>query len=324
MSELAPRQRASALVETGLQLVPAIVADEGKKASKRFLEFFTATIRNGNTRVAYARAVGKFFAWCEERGFSLLTIEPMVVAAYIEELGQSAAKSTVKQSLAAIRHLFDWLVTGQILPMNPAHAVKGPKHVVTRGKTPVLSAEQARKLLDSIDTSTFIGLRDRAIIGVMVFSFARVGAVVAMTIDDYYQDGKRCWFRLHEKGGKENPVPAHHTAEAYLDEYLESLGQAHRSEPLFRTVDRRRLPTNKPLTRTDALRMIKRRAKKAELPESTCCHTFRATGITTYLDNGGTIENAQNIAGHASPRTTKLYDRTSDAVTLDEVERIRI
>jgi integrase len=221
--------------------------------------------------------------------------------------------------------LFDWLVTGQVIPMNPAASVRGPKHVVKKGKTPVLTAAEARQLLDSIDVSVVVGLRDRALIGLMVYSFARVSAAVGMTVEDYYQQGKRWWLRLHEKGGKRHQVPAHHNAEAYVDAYLTAAGIAgDRKGPLFRTVDRAGLPTSNRMTRNDALRMIKRRARAAGLPNTICCHTFRATGITAYLENGGTIENAQAIAAHESPRTTKLYDRTGDEITLDEVERILI
>jgi integrase/recombinase XerD len=146
-----------------------------------------------------------------------------------------------------------------------------------------------------------------------------------MRVEDYYQNGKRWWFRLHEKGGKLHDVPAHHNAEAYMDAYIAAAGISDQKKgPLFRSIDRRRALTIKPITRTDVLRMIKRRALAAGLPYSTCCHTFRATGITAYLENGGTIENAQAIANHESPRTTKLYDRTSDAISLDEVEKIVI
>jgi integrase/recombinase XerD len=216
-------------------------------------------------------------------------------------------------------------VTGQIVPMNPAASVRGPKHVVHRGKTPVLTADQARTLIDSIKTDSLIGLRDRALIGLMCYTFARVSAVVHLRVEDYYESGKRWSVRLHEKGGKVHPVPCHHNAEAYLDAYLEAAGiRDERKGPLFRSVDHKRKMTLNPMTRTDVLRMVKRRALAAGLPSSTCCHTFRATGITAYLENGGTIENAQAIAAHESPRTTKLYDRTSDEITLDEVERIAI
>lgn len=303
--------------------LPALVVAAGARARWRFVEFFTANIRNANTRAAYARAIGQFFAWVEDHGLGLHDINPVVVAAYIEQ--HPGSKPTVKQHLAAIRQLFDWLVTGQVVESNPAASVRGPKHVAKRGKTPVLTAEQARELIDSIDTSTIAGLRDRALIGVMVYSFARVGAVVGMRVEDYYENGKRSWFRLHEKGGKRHEVPAHHNAEAYVDEYLKTAGiVGDKKGALFRTLDRRRRLTDKSMNRVDVYQMIRRRARAASLPETTCCHTFRATGITAYLGNGGTIEKAQTIAAHESPRTTKLYDRTGDEISLDEVERILI
>jgi integrase len=221
--------------------------------------------------------------------------------------------------------LFNWLVTGQIVPTNPAASVRGPSYVVKRGKTPVLTADEARTLIDSIDTSKLIGLRDRALIGVMVYSFARVSAAVAMRVDDFYAEGKRWWIRLHEKGGKRHEVPAHHNADEYLDAYIRVAGiGAEHNSPLFRSIERRGRITERGITRNDALRMVKRRALAAGLSAKTSCHSFRATGITAYLENGGSIENAQAIAAHESPRTTKLYDRTGDEITLDEIERIVI
>lgn len=313
-------------VTRALPFLPAMIVREGERATIRFLEFFTANIRNPNTRAAYARAVGQFMSWCDRRGLSLPQVQPMLVAAYIEDLQLRREPQTVKQHLAAIRMLFDWLVIGQVIPMNPASSVRGPKYVIKKGKTPVLSAEDARLLLDSIDTSGVVGLRDRALIALMIYSFARVGAVVHMRVEDYYQNGKRWWIRLHEKGGKFHEVPVHHNAEAYLDAYISAARIAEQTKsPLFRSAaGRTGTLTQNPMTRTDVLLMVKRRCKDTALPHSTCCHTFRATGITAYLENGGTIEKAQAIAAHESPRTTKLYDRTTDQITLDEIERIVI
>src|ERR1700675_192441 len=247
-------------------------------------------------------------------------------AAYIRALGKGFEKPTVKQHLAAIRMLFDWLVTGQVVATNPAHAVRGPKHVVKTGKTTVLDAEQARKLLDSIDTSTVVGLRDRALISVMTFAFARIGAVVAMRVEDYYPQGKRWWVRLHEKGGKRHEMPAHHKLEAYIDEYVLAAGIRDDSKgPLFRSaIGKTGVLTGTPMNRVDAYRMIRRRAAEAGFKQKLGCHVFRATGITAYLEAGGTLEHTQAMAVHESPRTTELYDRTDDAITLDEVERITI
>jgi integrase/recombinase XerD len=237
--EIIPRPQGDLLT------VPAIIADAGDGAARRFLEFFTATIRNRNTRAAYAQAVGQFLRWCEAHRLPLREIEPIHVAGYIERLqhraDQPLAAPSVKQHLAALRTLFDWLVSGQVLPHNPAASVRGPKHVVKSGKTMVLSAEDARTLLDSIPLKIgpepkpdeedrrppdLIGLRDRALIGVMVYSFARITAVIGMKGEDYYQNGKRWWLRLHEKGGKFHELPAHHNAAAYLDDYREAAGIA--------------------------------------------------------------------------------------------------
>ena len=310
----------------GGHLFPKIIAAAGEDATRRFLEFFTANIRNANTREVYARVVGQFCRWCERRGLSLGLLEPIIIAGYVEELGQRLARPTVKQHLAAIRMLFDYLVVGQIVRMNPAASVRGPKHSVKHGKTPVLTAEDTRRLLDSVDATTVIGLRDRALIAVMVYSFARISAVVGMNVEDFSLNGKRCWFRLHEKGGKYHEVPAHHNAEAYVDAYLGAACLTEQPKsPLFRTAPgKSRRLTDRRMNRKEALAMIKRRCRAVGLPANICNHSFRATGITTFLLNGGTIENAQAIAAHESPRTTKLYDRTRDEITLDEVERILI
>lgn len=312
-------------LKSGTATLPTIITDAGKNAATRFVEFFTANIRNPNTRRAYARATRDFCTWAKSHRLQLATINPVVVATYIEELGNRVSKPSVKQSLAAIRMLFDYLVVGHIIQVNPATSVRGPKYVIKKGKTPVLSVEECRQLLDSIDVTTIGGIRDRALIGVLVFSFARIGAVVGMNVEDYYPSGKRWWFRLHEKGGKFHEVPAHHKAEEYMDPYLQAAGIANdRTTPLFRTLDRRRNLTDRRLHPNDALRLIKRYAISVGLPDTICCHTFRATGITAYLRNGGTLENAARIAAHESTRTTQLYARLSDDITLDEIERVVI
>lgn len=309
----------------GLDRLPKLFRDAGEAASLRLIEFFAVTIRNRNTREAYGRAVRDFCDWCENRNIGLSDISPFLVAAYIEELGTKVDRPSVKQKLAALKMLFDWLVTGQVMPVNPAASVRGPKHVVTVGRTPVLTAEEARQLLDSMDTSTIVGKRDRAMIATMLYTFARIGAVTAMDIEDYEQRGRRMWINLREKGGRRHAVPAHHTLEEYLDDYVSAAGIGHETKtPLFRSFNRKRQLTPRRIHRREVLAMVKRRARKADLPGTIGCHTMRATGITAYLSNGGLLEHAQRIAAHASSQTTRLYDRRSDAVSLDEVERIMI
>lgn len=313
-------QRASALP------VPVIIQEAGQQAAKRFIEFFTAEIRNRNTRQAYARAVAQFMAWCEDAGLALPGIEPVHVAAYVEGLQAEASAATVKQQLAAIRALFDYLVVGQVVPFNPAAPVRGPRHVVAVGKTPVMDAEQARKLLDAIELDTIIGLRDRAMIALMLYSFARVSAVIQMKVEDYFPGSKRWKIRLLEKGGKYRELPMHHKAEAYLDHYLDSAGiRPEKKSPLFRSIRHNKL-TGRAIGRDSVYRMIRRRAAQAGLPEEIAfgCHSLRGTGITLYRKEGGALEIAQAIAGHADARTTKLYDRHRLQVELEEIERIRI
>lgn len=301
------------------ECVPAMVTNAGPEASRRYLEFFAASIRNPNTRSAYLVAAQKFFAWCEHHAIGPLpSLQRLHVAAYVEQLTQRQSAPTVKQNLAALRMLFAFL---RVPAENPAEGVRGPRHVVRTGRTPVLSAGQARALLDSIPPTSLIGLRDRALLAAMVYSFGRISAVVGLDVADYHTSGARRWFRLREKGGKEHGVPVHHRAEEYLDVYVARAGIT--DGPLFRATHRGAI-TDRRMSRFAAWEMVKRRARAAGLPEETTNHTFRATGITVYLENGGTIENARNIAAHASLRTTQCYDRRSEAVTLDEISRIRL
>ena len=151
-------------------------------------------------------------------------MQPLHVAAWIELQTREHAAPTVKQRLAALRHLFDWLVTGQVMPTNPAASVRGPRTVVRSGKTPVLDPAEARALLDSIDVTTPCGLRDRALIALMVYSFARVGAALGMKVEDVFTQNRRLWVRLHEKGGKAHAMPCHHNLEAYLHAYIDGAG----------------------------------------------------------------------------------------------------
>lgn len=309
------------------EILPAPLIDAGQKAQVSFLEFFTANIQNANTRRAYYKASCEFLTWCYERGVvSIPMIQPVHVAAWIEDLGKTLSVPTVKQRLAAIRHLFDWFVVQQVVPVNPTASVRGPKHVVKRGKTPVLEPQETRHLIERIDTTKIVGLRDRALIGLMVYSFARIGAALSLKVEDIYTQNRRLWVRLHEKGGKQHEMPCHHNLEAWLDEYLDTANLwDDRKGYVFRTIDRDiKNLSDRPLPQANAYAMIRRRAKQAGIKTPVGNHTFRATGITAYLKNEGSLEKAAQMANHASTRTTQLYNRRSDEVSLDEVERILI
>jgi integrase len=212
------------------------------------------------------------------------------------------------------------------VPVNPAGSVRGPRHVVTSGQTPVLDPAEPRALLDSIDTSTVVGLRDRALIGLMVYSFARIGAALGMAIEDVFSQNRRLWgscarraasaTRCRATTTSRNTSPPISTARA--------CGMIPRG-PLFRTIGRGTSQlTRTVLPQANAYAMIRRRAAAAGIATKLGNHSFRATGITAYLKNGGTLEKAAAMANHASTRTTQLYDRRRDELSLDEVERIVI
>ena len=260
----------------------------------------------------------------------LANVKPPHVAAYVEMLGlpepqgQGLSKPTVKQHLAALRMLFDWLVVGHELDTNPAHAVRGPKYSQKKGKTPVLDRDEARALIAAIDTGSLTGLRDRALIGIMIYTFARVGAVLQMNVGDYFSQGRRGWVRLHEKGGKEHEAPCIPKLETYLDEYIAAAGIGNETErPLFRTTGR---STGTPhrLTQQDAYRLIQRHSKRAGIKTQIGNHSMRATGMTDYLKNGGSLSEARKMANHADTRTTQLYDRRGDSASLDEYGKVGI
>jgi site-specific recombinase XerD len=330
MNDLLPVVRAASvgvLPLAAAHVVPALVASLGNKASWRYVEFFTANIRNPHTRRAYARACARFFDWADQRGLALDAIRPVHVAAWVEQLQATHSAPGVKQQLAAVRMLFDWLIVGQVMPMNPAAAVRGPKHVVKTGKTPVLDAAEWRRLIDSIPTDAVRDLRDRALIATLTYSFARITAALRMKVDDLRPQAAGWRLRLHEKGGKHHEMPCHHALAEALHAYIAAAGivDDHKGF-LFRTSPRHaaHVLTEQPMNQSDAWRMIRRRAAAAGILAPIGNHTFRATGITAYLGNGGALEHAQAMAAHESPRTTKLYDRTNERLTQDEVERIRL
>ena len=292
---------------------PAVFLSDAQTA-ECFFGFFMANIRNKHTRRAYYKAVCTFSDWCEAKGLrDLSDVKPLHVAAYIEGLSQAKpegpglSKPTVKQHLAALRMLFDWLVLGRVIDVNPARTVRGPKHVVKKGRRPMLDRDEAR-----------------ALIGIMIYTFARIGAVLQMNVGDYFTQGRRGWVRLHEKGGKEHEVPCHHKLEAFLDEYIAAAEiVADTDGPLFRTTGR---TTGAPhrMTQPDAYRMQQRLVLAAGIQTKIGNHSLRATGITDYLRSNGTLEHAQTMANHSSPRTTKLYDRRNDETSLDEYEKVGI
>jgi site-specific recombinase XerD len=268
--------------------VPALIAAAGDRASLRFLEFFAANIRNPHTRRAYARPVAGFMARCDaNRVGSTTAVQPLHVAAWIEKQTRDHAAPKAKLRLAALRHLFDWLVTGQVVPTNPAGSVRGPAHVVKAAKTPVLAPKEARALIDRIEITTPVGLRDRALIGLTVFSFARIGAALGMKVEDVFTQNRRLWVRLREKGGKAHAMPCHHNLETYLNAYIEGAGLAEdpKGPPVSHHRPRHWPVDPHPLPQANAYAMIGRPAAAAGIATKLGNHSFQATGITAYLKN---------------------------------------
>jgi site-specific recombinase XerD len=335
------------------RFLPRVVARSGEQSRRRWIEFFVAELTNDNTRLAYATAAMEFFDWLEDRaefraqGVQLHHVSTAHIATYREWLVRTPIRvktgdgvvheklrsvTTVKLKISAIRSLFRWLKEGGVLAEDPAASVRAPKHSATIGKTPVLTGAEAALILDRITLELeqrpddVVALRDRALIGVMTFTLARVSAAVGMTVGDLFLQGSRWHVRLREKGGKSHIMPCHHELSDYLLAYLDAMG-IHKEPltPLFRAFDRdRQAPGLRPLSRAKAWEMVRRRAKAAGISTAVCNHTFRATGITTFLENGGALEKAREMAAHSSIRTTQLYDRRNKAVKMDDVVLINL
>lgn len=318
-----PENRRRKPSERGLQ-APPIIEAAGERAKSKFFEFFTAQIANENTRKAYGRAILQFYNWCEEQGLQLEDIGPNTAAFYVRK--HDGADATVKQHLAALRRLYDWFVTQQVVPENPFSSVRGPRLSRSQGETPALTAEEVRALFETLEKEdTIVALRDRALIGAMLYTFGRVGAVVNMQVKDYApaDAGKRV-LHLREKGGKRHRVPAHHRLRELMDEYLDIAGIGDEKEaPLFRAANRSKELTGRRLNRKRAWEMVKRRARQAGIEKDISPHSMRATGITSFLENDGELETAQRIAAHSDSRTTKLYDRRDQRIEQGEIERVR-
>lgn len=306
--------------------IPRIVIDAGNAARFAWEEFFYGKLRNTNTRRAYQRAVRDFLAWCEPQHLVLTGLSPAHVGTYLDTLELAVASK--KQVLAGLRHFFDGMVTRHAIMLNPAASVRAERYQVIEGKTPEITVKQARKLLASIDTTHVVGLRDKSIIGTMIYTGCRVGAVAKLRCKDFYDGEDQYYLRFEEKGGKSREIPVRHDLHVLLLEYLQAAGLQSENRPdvpLFRSaIGKTKQLTDRPITGNDAGRMVKRRMKDAGLPKRLSSHSFRVATITDLLNHGVPLEEVQHLAGHADPRTTRLYDRRKKMVTRNIVERISI
>jgi site-specific recombinase XerD len=305
--------------------MPTTIVAHGPAARFAWEEFFRGEIRNEYTRRNYLHAVRRFLAWTDAHGIDLPRIAPAHVGAYLDE--STASAPTKKLHLAAIRAFFDRLVLRHVVVLNPAQSVRGPRHATVEGRTPEIVPAQVRRLLDSIGSADVVACRDRALIATLVYTAARVGAVVRLRLRDLLRDEATWSIRFHEKGGKQREIPVREDLCQLLSEYLALAGAATWpvDAPLFSSaVGKTKSLSAKPLSPGDACRMLKRRLRRAELPMRLSPHSFRVAVITDLLQHGASLEDVQNLAGHADPRTTRLYDRRQRQVTRNLVERITI
>ena len=304
---------------------PHAVLESGDRFSEAFWEFFKAEVGNQHTRQAYQLAIFRFLDWCSERGITLHQLQSRHLNAYFSQ--HPGSPTTMRQHLSAIRKLFNRMVTLDLLPNAPNISTDlfGRNQKTTR---PTPTAAEARMLLDSVDTSNVVGLRDRALIGVLIFCFSRVGQVTNLKVEDYIKQEHQSFLRFPGRGGSTNLVPVHHLEQEYLESYLESAGTADSPAAwLFRTSNRSRSRNclmDQPLTRKSTLKMLKRRIEEAGLSNAYDCQSFRRTGIVEYLKNGGSIEAAARIAGYESTRSIEAFLEKNDALDEAEINRLVI
>ena len=320
-ADLVPKPQASPIAGTA----PAILRRAGRNALFAADEFFRATISNAHTRRAYARAVGRFLAWCEDRGLELAGVTPGAAGQFVSELDGTA--STKNQALAALKHFFDVLVVRHAVGLNPFSSVRGVKQDTREGRTPEISIPQARHLFRSIDAGNVVGKRDRALLGVLAYTGARINAVARLRLGDFQDHGEQRLLRFAEKGGQERQIPVRHDLEAWLGDYIASAGieDEPKSSALFRPAEAGRpLLADRFYTAHSMRQMFTRRLKDAGLPELLSPHSFRVLVVTDLLSQDVPLEDVQYLAGHAEPRTTQIYDRRKRRVSRNIVERISI
>ena len=305
---------------------PKFVQRSGTALVSSYASFFSQTL-NENTNQAYANGVKLFCDFLTKLEIeNILDIEPKHITEFVTYTSDNDyGVATTRLYLSAVRMFLDGCVVDGLISVNPAKAVKLPRHSSRTGKTPVIMPTQVRQILDSIPLLSQADYRDRALIGLMVFSFFRVSAALALRLKDYELRGEQRWIIGEEKGSKRHEMPVHPTLEVLLDEYIAFIGMIDPSPPLFQSSNARggKL-TGRQFDRTAAWRMVRRRAAAAGVHREIGNHSFRATGITTYLNAGGSLEDARIMANHSNATTTKLYDRTGDTVKIKEVNRIDI
>ena len=303
----------------------ALIEQAGGGAMLAAEEFFLAGLRNRHTRRAYGRHAIGFLDWCGERQKSLAAVTPGDAAAWIETMSESA--STQRVALAALRRFFALLVTRHAVLLNPFDSVQGPRRDDRReGKAPLITPPQVQHLLRTIDLSRPVGFRDRAVIGTLAGTGARVGAVSRLRLLDVRDHGDHRALRVREKRGVVREIPLRTDLDGWIHAYVLFVDdEEDPARPLFRPLE---LPTrrfaDRPMPPVTIRAMLKRRLRDADLPSIITPHSFRAMVVTDLLTQGVAIEDVQYLVGHAHSSTTQIYDRRARCVSRNTVERISI
>ena len=310
------------VVFTAADLISASSESKRAKVSETLLNILEGRVRNSNTRKAYKAAWRSFFAFCSEYKLELDRAKPYHVGMWLKRHPGSVA--TQRQHLAAVRLLFDHLLEKGVVDINPAARAKAPRLERESAHTPIFEQNEIKTFLDAIKADSLIDKRDKALFSTLAYSWARVSAAVGLKVEDYYERNGERWLRLHEKRGKIHEVPVHSKAREAIDQWLlaSDLG-CNPSAPLFPAFGKnKKTPELRHMDRTSVWKLVQARVRASGLEKRVCCHSFRATGITEYMSAGGSLDIAQRIAGHSQLSTTKIYDRSRDRLTMDEIEKI--
>ena len=322
------KYKQSGLEKTSWAAVPAIVSATGAGASEAYLEYLRDNVQTTNTRDAYGRAIRALDAWAAARNLgSLEVLGPQYIADYAAGMSDSGSSaSSVKQALAAIRGLFGRLVTLGVLEHDPSRFVRAPKvERRARGTLDLLAGGDTRALLESFDTSTLWGLRNRALVATMLYGFAGVSSALAARVSDYGAAGSQRRLRLTSASGVLIDVPCHQELDASLLAWLDAAG-LHKTPDawLYPAIPGGRRIANRPMSEVTAWSMVKTQAERIGIKQVSC-RTFRATGISAFLSQGGRIADAQYLAGHRDPASTLVYaplPTTGEKLSAD-IERMR-
>lgn len=247
----------------------------------------------------------------------------MHLAIYAQDLGRTLAAASVATHVSAIRRMYAWLVEKHLLHVNPAHSLRLPRVKASTGKTPLLDVTRLHHYLDELDLRDARERRDHALMSAMLYSFLRVSALLALRVDDVRLASGELLVR--EKGGQQRMLPLHPELARRLERYLKSTSFGEEpGHALFPAMRRGRSSRfgERALSRSEAWTLVRKHLNLAGIAGSAGCHSFRATGITAFLESGGRIETAAYLAGHASVRTTQLYDRREQQLAGAELSRM--